>query len=100
MRVRFHPAAAAEVERAQAWYEDPSLLAAAGFLQERTRAIQRMRIAPERHAVAEHGTRRIVLEQYPFSVFYVTRREEIFVIAVAHQKRRPGYWADRTRLSE
>src|SRR4051812_47276820 len=100
MRVRFHPAAAAEVERAQAWYEDRSVLAAAGFLQELTRAIQRMRIAPERHPVAEHGTRRIVLEQYPFTVFYVTRREEIFVIAVAHQKRRPGYWADRTRLSE
>lgn len=100
MRVRFHPAAAAEVERAQAWYEERSVLAAAGFLQELTRAIQRIRVAPERYPEAEHGTRRIVLEQYPFTAFYLMRPEEIFVIAVAHQKRRPGYWADRTRPSE
>jgi plasmid stabilization system protein ParE len=96
MRVRFHPAAAAEVERAQAWYSERSLLAAAGFLQELTRAIQRVHVAPERYPPAEHGTRRIVLEQYPFAAFYLTRREEIFVVAVAHQKRRPGYWAGRT----
>jgi plasmid stabilization system protein ParE len=100
MRVRFHPAAAAEVERAQAWYEERSVLAAAGFLQELTRAIQRIRVAPERYPTAEHGTRRIVLEQYPFTAFYLMRREEIFVVAVAHQKRRPGYWADRARPSE
>lgn len=38
MGVSFHPAAADEVERAQAWYEDRSVPAAAGFLQELTRA--------------------------------------------------------------
>lgn len=97
MRVSFHPAAAAEVERAQAWYEERSVLAAAGFLQELTRAVQRIRAAPERYPAAEHGTRRILLDQYPFSVFYAVRREEIFILAVAHQRRRPGYWADRTR---
>jgi plasmid stabilization system protein ParE len=97
MRVSFHPAAAAEVERAQAWYEERSVLAAAGFLQELTRAVQRIRAAPERYPIAEHGTRRILLEQYPFSAFYAMRREEIFIVAVAHHKRRPGYWTDRTR---
>lgn len=71
MRVRFHPAAAAEVERAQAWYEERSVLAAAGFLQELTRAIQRIRVAPDRHPTAEYGTRRVVLEQYPFTAFYL-----------------------------
>jgi len=100
MRVRFHLAAAAEVDRAQAWYEQRSVLAAAGFLQELTRAIHRIRVAPERYPAAEHGTRRIVLEQYPFTAFYLIRREEIFVVAVAHHKRRPGYWAVRTRSSE
>ncbi|NUR54747.1 MAG: type II toxin-antitoxin system RelE/ParE family toxin [Acidobacteria bacterium] len=53
MRVRFHPAAAAEIERAQAWYEERSVFAAAGFLQELTRAIQRIRLAPERYPAAE-----------------------------------------------
>jgi plasmid stabilization system protein ParE len=97
MRVSFHPAAAAEVERAQAWYEERSVLAAAGFLQELSRAVQRVRAAPERYPAAEHGTRRILLDQYPFSAFYLVRPEEVFIVAVAHHKRRPGYWAARTR---
>lgn len=97
MGVRFHPAAAAEVDRAQAWYEERSVFAAAGFLQELTRAVQRIRAAPERHPPAEHGTRRLLLEQYPFSVVYLARRDEVFIIAVAHHKRRPGYWSARAR---
>jgi plasmid stabilization system protein ParE len=60
-----------------------------------TRAIQRVRAAPERYPSAKQGTRRILFDQYPFSVFYVVRGEEIFIVAVAHHKRRPGYWADR-----
>jgi plasmid stabilization system protein ParE len=91
MPVSFHPAAAAEVERAQAWYEERSVFAAAGFLQELTRAVQRIRSAPERHPAADHGTRRILLEQYPFSVVYLIRGDEVVIIAVAHHKRRPGY---------
>ena len=97
MPVRFHPAAAAEVERAQAWYEERSIFAAAGFLQELTRAVQRLREAPERYPAAGHGTRRILLDQYPFSVFYLVRQQEVFIVAVAHHKRRPGYWAVRIR---
>jgi toxin ParE1/3/4 len=97
MPVSFHPAAAAEVERAQAWYEERSVFAAAGFLQELTRAVHRIRSAPERHPAADHRTRRILLERYPFSVVYLIRRDEVIIIAVAHHKRRPGYWADRTR---
>jgi plasmid stabilization system protein ParE len=96
MHVSFHPAAAAEVERAQAWYEERSVFAAAGFLQALTRAVQRIRSAPERHPAAEHGTRRILLGQYPFSVVYIVRRDEVVIVAVAHHKRRPGYWASRT----
>jgi hypothetical protein len=66
MDVSFHPAAVDEIERAQAWYEERSLLAATGFLQELTRAIRRIREAPERQPPAGHGTRRILLEQFPF----------------------------------
>ena len=100
MRVRFHPAAAGEVERAQAWYEERSALAAAAFLQELTRAVQRIRDAPERYPTAEHGTRRIVFEQFPFTAFYLVQRDEVFIVAVGHHKRRPGYWATRADQSE
>ena len=92
MHVSFHPRAREEVEDAQAWYEERSLLAAAGEISV---ALRRIGEAPRRYPVAEHGTRRILLERFPFSVHYRVNEEEIVIVAVAHQKRRPGYWASR-----
>ena len=95
MRVSFHPRANEEVEEAQAWYEDRSLLAAAGFLQELSAAVRRIGETPNRYPLASHGTRRVVLERFPFNIFYRVSASEVVVVALAHQKRRPGYWADR-----
>ena len=95
MRVSFHPLARDEVEEAQAWYEERSVLAAAGFLHELSRALRRIGDAPDRYPVALHGTRRILLDRFPFNIFYRTTENEVVVVAVAHQKRRPGYWAGR-----
>ena len=95
MRVEFHPAAWREVESAQAWYEERSLLAASAFLREFSSAVQRIREAPSRYAVGEAGTRRILLDRFPFSIHYRGGSDVVTVVAVAHQKRRPGYWSSR-----
>jgi plasmid stabilization system protein ParE len=95
MRVSFHPRASEDVESAQAWYEQRSLFAAAAFLQELSVAVQRIGEAPNQYPVAIHGTRRVVLERFPFNVFYRVVAGDVVIIALAHQKRRPGYWADR-----
>ena len=44
-----------------------------------------------------HGTRRVVLNRYPFSVVFRERLHDIQIIAIAHAKRRPGYWAKRVK---
>jgi toxin ParE1/3/4 len=95
MRVSFHSRARDEVERAQEWYEERSFVAASGFLQELSRALHHIRESPYRYPAAIHGTRRLVLERFPFNVFYRIAGEEIVIVAVAHQKRRPNYWQDR-----
>ena len=95
MRVEFHPAALREVEDAQSWYEERSVIAASAFLRELSLAIQRVREAPGRHALAEAGTRRLVLDRFPFTIYYRVVTDVVIVVAVAHQKRRPGYWSTR-----
>jgi len=35
------------------------------------------------------------LKRFPFHVIYRTDSTQIFVLAVAHQRRRPAYWAGR-----
>jgi plasmid stabilization system protein ParE len=95
MNVEFHPAALQEVEDAQAWYAERSLLAAAAFLRELSDAVRRLRDAPDRYPSAEAGTHRILLERFPFTIYYRVQPDTLTIVAVAHQKRRPGYWAAR-----
>jgi plasmid stabilization system protein ParE len=96
MRVRLHPEARAELREARRWYFDRSPLSAIAFAHEVDHAVIRIREAPERYPLAEHGTRRFVLQRFPFNLFYRTRETEIVIVAMAHQKRRPGYWSNRT----
>ena len=41
------------------------------------------------------GLRRMLLHKFPFSLIYALGAEEIVIVAVAHQKRRPDYWKGR-----
>jgi plasmid stabilization system protein ParE len=41
------------------------------------------------------GTRRILLKGYPYFVIFRELPRKIQIIAVAHAKRRPAYWAKR-----
>jgi hypothetical protein len=39
--------------------------------------------------------RRVPVRRFPFFVIYRERDEDLQIIAVAHQSRRPGYWRSR-----
>ncbi len=39
--------------------------------------------------------RRRILRRFPFGFLYAIEPERIVIVAVAHLKRRPGYWKDR-----
>lgn len=42
------------------------------------------------------GTRRILLEHFPYAVVYRFDENRIVIVAVVHGNRRPGYWVERT----
>jgi plasmid stabilization system protein ParE len=43
-----------------------------------------------------HVVRRAVLPQtFPFVVFFYVRERVAIVLAIAHARRRPGYWSQR-----
>lgn len=39
--------------------------------------------------------RRRILRQFPYSIFYIVEDDNVVIIAIAHHKRRPGYWLPR-----
>jgi plasmid stabilization system protein ParE len=52
------------------------------------------RIAAEPERWPEHlaGTRRLILDRFPYLVIYQIRASSIRIIAIAHARRREGYW--------
>jgi toxin ParE1/3/4 len=45
------------------------------------------------------GTRRVFPGDFKFSIVYLTRPDEIVVVALAAFKRKPGYWRSRIKLA-
>ena len=39
--------------------------------------------------------RRRILRRFPYSILYTLENDEVVILAVAHQSRRPGYWNRR-----
>jgi plasmid stabilization system protein ParE len=95
IRIEFHPEADRELEAAKNWYRERSNLAARAFATEIADSLAKIAEAPDRWPATESAERRFLLSKFPFSILYRVRRNEIFVTAVAHQKRRPGYWQRR-----
>jgi plasmid stabilization system protein ParE len=84
-----------EVEAADDWYRERSADASVAFLLEVTGAFETISQAPHRWPKYLHGTRRYLLHHFPFSIIYLDDPDGVTFVAVAHNKRRPGYWRER-----
>jgi plasmid stabilization system protein ParE len=93
--VEFHPLAAAEAEAAERWYRERNEVAAARFRRELDSAVDRIAERPEAGAPYLQNSRRTLLHHFPFFIVYRPRQARVDVIAVAHARRRPGYWRER-----
>jgi hypothetical protein len=98
MEVRFHRLAAREYEEARNWYERRRAGLGPEFANETDRAIARIAKYPNRWPIYFERFRRVRLRRFPYSLYYfVVGSSRVLVLAVAHARRRPGYW--RRRLS-
>ncbi|MGD9889167.1 MAG: type II toxin-antitoxin system RelE/ParE family toxin [Halothiobacillaceae bacterium] len=96
MRLRLHPDAELDVQRAALFYEERAGRALANaLLDEYERALGGLLLHPLMGSVVEGGLRRIPLKGFPYSIFYEPVAQEVRVMALAHQSRRPGYWLER-----
>jgi plasmid stabilization system protein ParE len=84
-----------EVEAADDWYQLQSEEASAAFLAEVYSAFETISQAPRRWPMYLHGTRRFLLHHFPFSIVYLDDPDGVTFVAVAHNKRKPGYWKER-----
>ena len=100
--VRLAPEALVEVEEAAGWYESRRSGLAAEFLDEFERMLpvlaERPRSFPRLLDPApELELRRALLPRFPYALVFLELPEEIRIVAVAHVRRRPGYWLNRLK---
>lgn len=93
--VSVHPEAEAEADGAFEWYWARSESAALGFDAELRNAFSTLQKNPRIYASYLRETRRIMLNRYPFFVVFRELPRKIQIVAIAHAKRRPGYWRGR-----
>lgn len=93
--VVFHPDAVDEAQAARIWYAERSQSAGNSFLAELDRGIESVSESPDRWPLFVRGTRRYLFRRFPFQIIYRVMNDRIEVVAVAHGRRKPGYWKTR-----
>lgn len=94
--VAFHRLAARELRKACEWYEERGAGLGRSFAAEVDLATERIATAPERWPIFRKNYRWLRLHRFPYVLYYtVVDPHRVLVLAVAHGRRRPGYWLHR-----
>ena len=104
LRVRFYPAALQELRSSHAWYEERSPGAGGDFVDEVFGVVDRLiewpnsarRVELPELAGLDLEIRRAGTRRFEYGIVYYVRGSALWIVAIAHGKRRPNYW--RTRL--
>ncbi len=97
MEVIYHPKADNEVLESARFYERRSKGLGWRFLRVVQEAEGRIVRTPHGFPFLDEPVRKCALPGFPFNVLFKIDDEAVFIVAVAHQRRRPGYWRRRLR---
>lgn len=96
MRLVVVPAALAELRDAAAFYaEKGGVELGLAFVDEFERSAHLILDKPDWGMKFRGMSRRCLLRRFPYSIIYQLAGDELRVLAVAHHRRRPGYWGGR-----
>jgi hypothetical protein len=93
--LRFHPDVSIDVKGSFDWYEEQSIGLGSRFISQLEYAYEAISYSPQIWSPFEHEFQRYILPHFPFSVIYKESHDTIFVLAVMHNSRKPGYWKER-----
>jgi plasmid stabilization system protein ParE len=92
---RYLPLAREELNEAASFYGARVPGLGAAFLDDVDRSIEMMCGNPRIGAAAGRTFRKLLVRRFPYSIIYALRDEELVIVAIAHQRKRPGYWRRR-----
>ncbi len=96
MKLVVAPLALAELSDAAAFYTlKANVELGLAFVAEFERTAKVVFANPLLGAEFRGARRRYLFRRFPYSIIYQVTAEELRILAVAHHRRRPGYWAHR-----
>jgi plasmid stabilization system protein ParE len=93
--VAFHPEAQAEFMAAARYYEAQAENLGFDFISAVEATYRRLVTFPESGRPFGSRLRRVLVPGFPYGLIYRTEPDRVLVVAVAHVRRRPGYWRSR-----
>ena len=90
-----HEVAEIEINEASDFYDLESPGLGTVFINEIQENFEKILEFPEASELIRDRVRKKTLIKFPYSLIYSVRKDEIRILAVAHQKRRPFYWRRR-----
>jgi plasmid stabilization system protein ParE len=95
--LRVHEDARLEASQATEWYAERNPTSARRFRDELLSGFSDAATLPLSFPAYLRGTRRVILGKFPYFIVFFDWQDAVYVVAVAHAKRRPGYWAKRLK---
>lgn len=96
MKYYFHEEAERELNSAVDYYNEVEPGLGAAFLAEVSTAIENIIARPLAWHPLSQNTRRCLTNKFPFGVIYQPLQDAVYIIAVMHLSREPGYWQSRS----
>lgn len=95
MRVVLEREAEQEMLDSAAYYESQQAGLGAAFLDAVDEAADKIGRQPKWWGYYARPVRSIRLKRFPYRLLYVVQPERVYVVAVMHLHRQPGYWQRR-----
>ncbi|MCU0424771.1 MAG: type II toxin-antitoxin system RelE/ParE family toxin [Candidatus Kapabacteria bacterium] len=94
MRIEFLPIAEKELEEAFEFYKALTSDLASTFMVEVSAALSQIEMLPKSGVlVGKAKTRRFLIKNFPFALFYRIDTDIIIILSIGHVRRRPRKWS-------
>lgn len=67
------------------------------FEKEVSQTLSKIQETPHRWSIKKHGARYCLLHRFPYIIYYVEHQNVLWIVAIAHTKRKPYYWRNRIK---
>lgn len=96
-RLIIHPFAEIDLQVATEWYNTQKDKLGNEFIYEVDKTLSQVVENPRQFPEILKEIRRANISRFPFSIFFVIKRNVINVFAIFHQSRNPVIWKDRLK---